>query len=53
MFTLYDSTVPHGRTCSGMQSNAFDSHKRYIFASVEDHATGTIFDNRIENERGE
>ena len=35
-----------------MQYIAFDSHKRYTFASVEDHATGKIFDRRIEHERG-
>lgn len=35
-----------------MQYIAFDSHKRYTFASVEDHATGKIFDKRIEHERG-
>ena len=35
-----------------MQYIAFDSHKRYTFASVEDHATGKIFDRRIDHERG-
>ena len=35
-----------------MQYIAFDSHKRYTFASVEDHASGTIFDKRIDHERG-
>jgi len=35
-----------------MQYIAFDSHKRYTYASVEDHASGRIFDKRIEHERG-
>lgn len=35
-----------------MQYIAFDSHKRYKFASVEDHASGKIFGRRIEHERG-
>lgn len=35
-----------------MQYIAFDLHKRYTFAAVEDHATGKIFDKRIEHERG-
>ena len=35
-----------------MQYIAFDSHKRYTFASVEDHASGTVFDKRIDHERG-
>ena len=35
-----------------MQYIPFDSHKRYTFASVEDHAKGTIFDKRIEHDRG-
>ena len=35
-----------------MQYIAFDSHKRYTLASVEDHATGAIVDQRIDHERG-
>ena len=35
-----------------MQYIAFDSHKRYNLASVEDHVSGGIFDRRIEHERG-
>jgi transposase len=35
-----------------MQYIAFDSHKRYTFASVEDQASGAFFDKRIEHERG-
>jgi transposase len=35
-----------------MQYIAFDSHKRYTFASVEDHATGKVFDRRIDHESG-
>lgn len=35
-----------------MQYIAFDSHKRYTFASIEGHATGKIFDGRIDHERG-
>ncbi len=35
-----------------MQYIAFDSHKRYTLASVEDHATGAIVDKRSEHERG-
>ena len=35
-----------------MQYIAFDSHKRYTFASVEDQQSGKIFDKRINHERG-
>ena len=35
-----------------MQYIAFDSHKRYTFASVEDHVSGEIVDRRLEHERG-
>lgn len=35
-----------------MQYIAFDSHKRYTFASVEDEATGAFIDRRIEHELG-
>lgn len=35
-----------------MQYIAFDSHKRYTFASVEDHVTGKISDKRVDHERG-
>ena len=35
-----------------MQYIAFDSHKRYTFASVEDQAKGMIVDKRIDHERG-
>ena len=35
-----------------MQYIAFDSHKRYTFASVEDQVTGRVHDKRVEHERG-
>jgi len=35
-----------------MQYIAFDSHKRYTFASVEDQETGKSHDTRIEHTRG-
>ncbi len=35
-----------------MQYIAFDSHKHFTFASVEDHTTRQIHDQRIEHKRG-
>ncbi len=35
-----------------MKYIAFDSHKRYTFASVEDQESGEETDKRIEYERG-
>ena len=35
-----------------MKYIAFDSHKRYTFASVEDRESGEVTDKRIEHERG-
>jgi hypothetical protein len=35
-----------------MQYIAFDSHKRYTLASVEELKDGMIFETRIEHERG-
>jgi transposase len=36
-----------------MQFIAFDSHKHYTFASVEDQATGEVLEAKIPHERGE
>ncbi|MCD6122174.1 MAG: IS110 family transposase [Spirochaetales bacterium] len=35
-----------------MQYIAFDSHKHFTFASVEDHASRQVYDQRINHERG-